>query len=243
MKMRAFIFTAVLAATVISGCKAEDKIPSYEATIMEFTGTVEEDYEGSAVVYIDEGYDIRSSGDRVTVDLDGGDETIDVEVGDKVYVQYSGAVMESYPLQLQNQVSISIIDSAGAFEDVDEALLDENTLEGVTVTMKEFTPTSAVLEIYNGTDLDIQFGEDYGLQVYEDDNWKDVPYLIENWAITAIAYNAPEGETTEWNVNWETFHGELEPGTYRIVKSIMDFRGTGDYTNYYYDVEFEITEE
>ena len=214
-----------------------------DSGIMEFAGVVEEDHGVAAVVLVDDGYPILSSGNRVTVDLAEDDEIVDVEVGDHVYVKYIGAVMESYPLQLMDQISISKIDSAGAFEDVADALLDANTLEGVDMTLLDVTPISAKLQISNETDLDIQFGEDYNLQVLEDGEWKDVPYLIDNWAITAIAYNVPEDGTVEWDVNWETFHGKLEPGTYRIVKSVMDFRGTGDYTNYYYNVEFEIMEE
>ena len=37
--------------------------------------------------------------------------------------------------------------------------------------------------------------------------------------------------------------GKLEPGQYRMVKSFMDFRETGDYTDYHYFIEFEIPEE
>ncbi len=135
-------------------------------------------------------YSIHSSGDLVTVDLTKGDERLDVEVGDKVYVEFIGPVMESMPLQLMDQLTISVLENAGAFEDVDEALLTVGTLDGVTVELLDVTPTSAKLGILNTTDLDVQFGEDYNLQVFEEGDWKDVPYLIDNWAVTAIAYRA-----------------------------------------------------
>ena len=106
--------------------------------VQNFTGTVEEDYETSALVKIDDnGYWILSSGNLVTVGLNNRDELLDVEVGNKVYVEYFGGVMESMPLQLQNQLHISTIDRAGSFEDVDDALLDVGTLDGVVVELLE----------------------------------------------------------------------------------------------------------
>ena len=212
--------------------------------VQDFTGIIEDDFENTAVVRIDDnGYSICSSGHRVTVDLTKGEERLDVEVGDHVYVQYIGAVMESSPLQLMDQISVSVIENAGSFEDVDDALLEANTLEGVTMTLLDVTPTSAKIGILNTTDLRIQFGDDYNLQVYAEDDWKDVPYLIDNWAFNAIAYMALKDQQAEWDVDWTVFHGELEPGKYRIVKAVMDFRGTGDWSEHHFSVEFEIPEE
>lgn len=69
-----------------------------------FEGTIKEINSTSAVVEVDEGFPIRSSGDRVSVTLD--EAAALAQVGDRVRVTYSGAVMESYPLQLGNQKSI-----------------------------------------------------------------------------------------------------------------------------------------
>lgn len=157
--------------------------------------------------------------------------------------EFTGTTEDSSPLQLQDQISISAIESAGKFEDVDEALLDANTLEGVGMMLLDVTPTSARLSILNATDLDIRYGSDYNLQFFDQDDWHDVPYLIDNAAFTAEAYMALKDHPSEWDVNWEVFHGTLEPGKYRIVKPVMDFRGTGDYTEYYLDAEFTILEE
>lgn len=74
---------------------------SFEGTIREIHGT-------SAVVEVDEGFPIRSSGDRVSVSLE--EEAAKAQAGDRVRVTYSGSVMESYPLQLGNQKSIQLQD-------------------------------------------------------------------------------------------------------------------------------------
>ncbi|MDE6905494.1 MAG: hypothetical protein K2P76_11280 [Lachnospiraceae bacterium] len=41
----------------------------------------------------------------------------------------------------------------------------------------------------------------------------------------------------------EWLYGMLESGRYRIVKTVTDFRETGDYTDYTYTAEFCIKEE
>ena len=42
------------------------------------------------------------------------------------------------------------------------------------------------------------------------------------------------------SVNWEWLYGELEPGTYKIIKSVSDFRGPGDSDDKTYFAEFVI---
>ena len=104
----------------------------------------------------------------------------------------------------------------------------------------EASPVSAKVEIRNETSLDIQFGEDYELQKVVDGKWYRVPYRIDNWAFEAVAYPAAEEKPVEWETQWEEFHGALSEGTYRIVKKVIDFRGTGDYTEYYLAAEFSV---
>ena len=52
----------------------------------------------------------------------------------------------------------------------------------------------------------------------------------------------PSNTETEWEVNWTRLYGELPAGTYRIGKSIMDFRGTGDYDTKTYYAGFDIVD-
>jgi len=249
MKKMKVILAVFTVTAMFSGCqqvqnlKYEMEMKKAMNTVYEFTGTVAEDYESSAVVHVDEGYPIRNSGSRVTVSLNVEDELLDVQVGDKVHVEYKGRIMESMPLQLGDQISISVIESAGDFEDVDDALLEANTLAGVDMTLLDVTPTSAKLSILNTSDMEILYGSDYVLQIFEHGDWHTMPYLVENAAFTSEAYTAVKDQPSEWDVNWEVFHGTLDEGTYRIVKPVMDFRGTGDYKQYYLDVEFTITEE
>lgn len=44
-------------------------------------------------------------------------------------------------------------------------------------------------------------------------------------------------------IDFEWLYGKLETGRYRIIKSITDLKGTGDYTDYAFAAEFNIKEE
>lgn len=115
-----------------------------------------------------------------------------------------------------------------------------DNIEGVTMEVTYATSRGANLVFSNDTNMEIQYGDDYSLQAYVDGAWYNVGYIIDNAAFNAIAYPVPQNGTGSWGVRWIFFHGELPPGHYRIVKSVMDFRGTGDYTTYQLAAEFTV---
>ncbi len=121
---------------------------------------------------------------------------------------------------------------------VAERKYDVNTLEGVTLSMEKFSNKGGDVEIRNTTDMNIQYGEWYEIQKLSDGGkWLTFPLDI---AFHDIAYNTLKNETVIWKVNWENVYGNLPKGTYRMIKDVTDFRGTGDYTKYYLADEFEI---
>ncbi len=66
--------------------------------VAEFSGMIESIDGDSAIILVDENESyISSSGDRVVVNID---DNKDLVVGDYVMVEYSGEIMESYPLQV-----------------------------------------------------------------------------------------------------------------------------------------------
>ncbi len=117
-----------------------------------------------------------------------------------------------------------------------------NSLTGVSMEVVEgsLNAVSLKLLLKNETDLEIIYGDTYELQRYFDGQWRSVPYIIDNWAFHDIAYTLKKSVPQEITVDWQVFHGSLEPGKYRIIKDISDFRGTGDYTKYNLGAEFEI---
>lgn len=116
---------------------------------------------------------------------------------------------------------------------------------GLNLSVKDVTPTGLTLvctkEGGNSTGL-LRCGTDYRLIVLEDETWKDVPTVIEEYGWNSLAYNFPEGQTTEFEYSWEWLYGKLPEGTYRLTKGFMDFRESGEYETAMYWVEFEIEE-
>lgn len=102
----------------------------------EFEGVLEKVYEdGSARVKIDDSWEIRSSGDRVTIIL-SDEQQKRVAVGDRVRVTYDGMVMETYPLQLGRHQMKAVLVKPGAGEGsgIDFSEIDFGEVERVKIT-------------------------------------------------------------------------------------------------------------
>lgn len=119
---------------------------------------------------------------------------------------------------------------------------NENNLDGVAMEVVKSTPSRAVLRITNTTDLKIEYGEDYSLEVLDKKNgeWSQVSTKVDNYGFDSIAYQAPKNRPVTYKLNWRTLYGKQKPGTYRIIKPFLDFRSTGDYTEYTIMAEFQI---
>lgn len=118
-----------------------------------------------------------------------------------------------------------------------------NYLDGVTMTVKEETvsPSKLVVLFTNNSTRKCIFGEFFSLEKKLNEKWYQVPVAISgNYGFNSIGYNLPPGENMEFTVDWKWLYGSLDTGEYRIVKDILDFRGTGDYDIYYLAGEFSI---
>lgn len=118
-----------------------------------------------------------------------------------------------------------------------------NDLDGVTMTVKENTVSSIGLTVImeNQSDKECIYGEDFLLEEEIDGKWYQVPITLEgNYGFNDIGYNLASSEMREWAVEWEWLYGSLGKGKYRIVKKILDFRGTGDYDEHYLAAAFTL---
>jgi len=120
-----------------------------------------------------------------------------------------------------------------------------NNLDGVTMTVKEGTASSTGLTVVmeNNSDNQCIYGEFFELEKKIDETWYRVPVAIDdNYGFNSIGYDLSPGDSREWEVDWNWLYGSLEPGNYRIIKDIVDLKGTGDYETYYLAAEFSISE-
>lgn len=109
-----------------------------------------------------------------------------------------------------------------------------NILKGAALSVKEVrcpaTGLTYVMDNQSGRELN--FGQDYSLQEEIEGKW----YVVEAkepMAVTMQLLWIPNGSTDTYEINWETFYGELPKGHYRIVKSVAD-----DKQGYYIAGEF-----
>ncbi len=85
------------------------------------------------------------------------------------------------------------------------------------------------------------YGEYFELEKKINEIWYQVPVTIAgNYGFNSIGYDLSSGDNREWAVDWNWLYGSLDAGEYRIVKDILDIRGTGDYDAYFLSAEFSI---
>ena len=116
-------------------------------------------------------------------------------------------------------------------------ILDGGTIEYLMkVDSTTIKPTSISIIIINNNDNEIGYGEEYKIQKNINGEWKYLDYLP-NTAWNDVAYIIKANSQTTKKLNLENTYGELEKGTYRVIKTV--FFGNGKKTDIY-STEFEI---
>ena len=115
---------------------------------------------------------------------------------------------------------------------------NNSDLENVIIKVDSTTikPTSISIIIINNNDNEIGYGEEYKIQKNINGEWKYLDYLP-NTSWNDIAYIIKANSQTTKKLNLENTYGELEKGTYRVIKTV--FFENGKKTDIY-STEFEI---
>ena len=115
---------------------------------------------------------------------------------------------------------------------------NNSDLENVIMKVDSTTikPTSISIIIINNNDNEIGYGEEYKIQKNINGEWKYLDYLP-NTAWNDVAYIIKANSQTTKKLNLENTYGELEKGTYRVIKTV--FFENGKKTDIY-STEFEI---
>jgi hypothetical protein len=117
-----------------------------------------------------------------------------------------------------------------------------NNFDGVNMTVKEETVSSTgiTVVIENNSEVQCIYSEDFLLEKKIKGKWYQVPVIIESYGFNDIGYELTPGEKGEWSVDWTWLYGSLDAGEYRIVKSVLAFRSTGDFDEYKLAADFNI---
>lgn len=108
---------------------------------------------------------------------------------------------------------------------------------GLSFSLKNISPTGATM-VFQQYDADaptgdLLYSDDFAIEVQKDGVWETAPIVVVgDYGFTAIAFTLTAGETSERELRWAWLYGELEPGNYRLTKSVLDFRDSGDFDEY-----------
>ena len=91
--------------------------------------------------------------------------------------------------------------------------------------------------VENTSDRDLEYGNPYSIEKYENGYWKSAP-TINDLYFTMPVFGLKKGESKELNINWEYGYGNLK-GKYRIVKD-FSYKENDDYVSFNKYLEFEI---
>lgn len=96
-------------------------------------------------------------------------------------------------------------------------------VDGISMAFKTgtFTPTGAkiIIKDTNGPDAYL-YGEEFYIEKKENENWVKLENKCDNCAFLMIGHGVDGDGLLELNQIWGDMYGELEKGTYRLVKWI-----------------------
>lgn len=121
----------------------------------------------------------------------------------------------------------------------------EQTKWGITLYVENASPAGLTLVCAQSGGIPtgrLQTGSFYRLTIWSEGSWQDYPFLEKNSDVAweAKTYSIPLEDSVTWEIQWTDLYGELPAGTYRIYKTITDFREAGDYDTEECWAEFEI---
>ncbi len=106
-------------------------------------------------------------------------------------------------------------------KDSDNLQMLNSGLYAMGMEEEGLTATGGMIQIYNHSDAEITFGDDYSLWRLEQEQWVPVPYILENWAFNLPAYPVGSGKMRTQELDWEWLYGKLESGTYLLKKPVL----------------------
>ena len=113
---------------------------------------------------------------------------------------------------------------------------------GITLSVREVSPTGLTLVCTQSGGIaegSLETGSAYTIEKNENGNWVEVkPQSEPVWDM--MAHLITRNDTIEWTIDWSWLYGELSPGTYRIGKTVVDFKESGASESQIFFAEFEI---
>lgn len=115
---------------------------------------------------------------------------------------------------------------------------NERSIEKVKMTIKEesLTPSSATIIIIDDNEKPYIYDEWFRIDKKVNNSWKKSNIINKNYTFLAIAYNVDKTGKIEKTIDWSNLYGNLNKGSYRLIKHVYDNEGN----EIYFSVEFDI---
>ena len=112
---------------------------------------------------------------------------------------------------------------------------------GVRLSVKNVTSSGLTLICEQSGGIaegSLETGSAYVIEKFENNIWVEVqPQGDAVWNMLSYLIG---NTTTEWEIDWTWLYGELSAGTYRIGKTVMEFKESGASRSQIFFAEFEI---
>lgn len=90
----------------------------------------------------------------------------------------------------------------------------------VSTDIYDISTTGATIIIKDANPEPYTYGEWYKIEKEEDGKWYDVETIGEDYSFNDIAYIVDDNNEVKFTINWESLYGQLDTGSYRIIKQI-----------------------
>ena len=116
----------------------------------------------------------------------------------------------------------------------DENIVKNSELVNLEITDYRLEENKITLTITDNNEVPYSLNDRYKIEKLNNEEWEEVERINpEEVLLIAKKYNLDENNQYNFKINWTNGYGELEEGTYRIVKEFEE--------DVFYSNEFEIT--
>ena len=106
-----------------------------------------------------------------------------------------------------------------------------SNIKNVSINISNVSPSGATILIKDTNKNPYKYEEWYEIETKISNKWVKVNPVIKEYGFNLVEYNVNENNEVEFKIDWEWLYGKLEPGNYRLLKSV---------NNKYIGVEFSI---
>lgn len=91
----------------------------------------------------------------------------------------------------------------------------------LTVLENTITPSGASFQIINRSGTNGYSEEIYHIEAFGDKQWEICDYVNDDIVFQDMKWSIPDGESYLFTVDWSNIYGELNNGSYRLIKEVL----------------------